>query len=187
MLGHDMCMGVGSQTTALYMTSSNATWFSLFSGTPTSNATITVPDTGAQVSLGANGELAFKEVATLTTPGAGYDGCQGNSSNHDVECSYNGGSFLHIPQVIASGTATMASGSISGATCAAAVSATATGVLTTDAVEWAYATAPALATDALLIVSVDVHSAGNVSFTRCNTTAGAIVGTAIVINWRVIR
>lgn len=93
---------------------------------------------------------------------------------------------VNMPYVIVSGTSTMAAGSVAGATCATAITTAATGTQTTDSIEWAYATAPTLATDALLQIDPYV-TANNVNFTRCNTTAGAIVGTAIVINWRVIR
>jgi hypothetical protein len=91
-----------------------------------------------------------------------------------------------LPLQIASGTSTMASGAITAATCAAAITTSATGVLTTDAIDWSYATAPALTTDALLHISPYV-TAGNVNFTRCNATASSITGTAIVLNWRVRR
>jgi hypothetical protein len=45
---------------------------------------------------------------------------------------------------------------------------------------------PTLSTDALPHIYPSITS-GNVNFIHCNTTAGAIVGTAIVINWLVIR
>jgi hypothetical protein len=117
---------------------------------------------------------------------AGADVCAGNTAAHALQCSYNNGTFFSIPQLIAAGTSTMAAGSIGGETCAVAVTTAAGGTATTDSIEWAYATAPTLTTDALLHISPYV-TAGNVNFTRCNPTAGAITGTAIVINWRVIR
>lgn len=90
------------------------------------------------------------------------------------------------PTVIASGTATLTSNATLGATTAqAAVTVAATGALTTDAVEWAYATAPS-SDESLCIVSAYVTS-GNVNFIRANPTAGNRNVTAIVINWRVIR
>jgi len=91
-----------------------------------------------------------------------------------------------LPLIIASGTSTMASGAIGNAACAAAVTTAATNALTTDTISWAYATAPSLTTDALLTIAPYV-TANNVNFTRCNPTASSITGTAIVINWRVIR
>ena len=87
---------------------------------------------------------------------------------------------------VASGTATMTSGAITAASCQTAITTAATGVTTTDSIKWAYATAPSLTTDALLSISPYVTS-GNVNFIRCNPTAGSITGTAIVINWRVVR
>jgi dihydrodipicolinate synthase/N-acetylneuraminate lyase len=87
--------------------------------------------------------------------------------------------------VIASGTSTLTSGAVTSNTCQTAVTTAATGVATTDAIEWSYATAPGSA-DALMHVSPYVTS-GNVNFTRCNATSASQTGTAIVINWRVIR
>ena len=88
--------------------------------------------------------------------------------------------------VIASGTATLTSNATLGATTAqAAVTVGATGAATTDAIEWAYATAPS-SDESLCIISAYVTS-GNVNFVRANPTAGNRNVTAIVINWRVIR
>ena len=117
---------------------------------------------------------------------ANSDTVYGDNTLHELLSNYNNGGFFRIPQVIASGTSTMTSGAITAATCQTAITSTATGTATTDAIEWSYATAPTLTTDALLHVSPYVTS-GNVNFTRCNPTAGSITGTAIVINWRVIR
>ena len=88
--------------------------------------------------------------------------------------------------VIAKGTTSLTSGSVSGATCQTTVTTSATGAATTDEVIWSYATAPTVTTDGLLHTSAYTTS-GNVGFTRCNPTAGSITGTAIVVNWAVIR
>ncbi len=96
------------------------------------------------------------------------------------------GSNFGAPLLVSSGTSTMASGAVGMAACATAVTTAATGALTTDSIEWAYAAAPSITTDALLTIAPYVTS-GNVNFTRCNPTAASITGTAIVINWRVIR
>jgi hypothetical protein len=93
---------------------------------------------------------------------------------------------VNMPYVIASGTSSMTGAAIPAATCQTAITTFATNTLTTDSIEWAYATAPTVTTDALLHISPYV-TANNVNFTRCNPTASSIAGTSIVINWRVIR
>ena len=93
---------------------------------------------------------------------------------------------VNMPYVIASGTSPMRGAAIPAATCQTAITTFATNTLTTDSIEWAYATAPTVTTDALLHISPYV-TANNVNFTRCNPTAASITGTSIVINWRVIR
>lgn len=93
----------------------------------------------------------------------------------------------NLAATIASGTTTLTSGNIANATCQAVVTTSASGVLTTDGIEWAYATNPTVTTDGLLTVSASVTS-NNVNFTRCNDTAtNPIASTGIVINWRVLR
>jgi hypothetical protein len=88
-------------------------------------------------------------------------------------------------QIIASGTSTLTSGAVTSNTCQTAITTPATGAATTDAIEWSYATAPGTA-DALMHVSA-YPTAGNVNFTRCNASSASQTGTAIVINWRVLR
>lgn len=128
----------------------------------------------------------YAQETTAPSTASGYTALYADSTSHTLKSSYNNGSFLNVPQVVANGTSTMTSGAITAATCQAAITTAAAGVATTDSIEWAYATAPTLTTDALLHISPYVTS-GNVNFTRCNPTNGSITGTAIVINWRVIR
>jgi hypothetical protein len=93
---------------------------------------------------------------------------------------------LSYSKVIASGTSTLTSNAaLAAVTSQAAITTTATGALTTDAIEWSYATAPT-AGDSLCNVSPYV-TAGNVNFVRTNPTAAAQNVSALVINWRVIR
>ena len=90
-----------------------------------------------------------------------------------------------LPLVIASGTSTLNSGSLTATTCQATVTTAATGAATTDAIEWSFATVPGTA-DGLTIVSA-APTANNVNFVRCNPTAASQTTTAIVVNWKVIR
>lgn len=92
----------------------------------------------------------------------------------------NGGTGINT-----SGTSTLTAATVLTVTCQTAITTTATGALTTDKIEWNYATAPTTA-EGLMHVSTYVTS-GNVNFLRCNPTAASRVGTAIVINWRVVH
>lgn len=87
--------------------------------------------------------------------------------------------------VVAHGSVKLASGSVPAATCQPAFMVLAAGVASTDTIEWSYGSAPGTA-DALMAVQPSVGS-GRVDFTRCNSTASTQRGTAIAVNWRVVR
>lgn len=91
-----------------------------------------------------------------------------------------------VSVTVISGTSAMTAATITTASCQTAVTTAATGAATTDAIQWAYNAAPSGTTDARLTIAPYVTS-GNVNFTRCNPTAASIVGTAITINWRIVR
>lgn len=86
---------------------------------------------------------------------------------------------------IASGTSTLSSGLVSPISCAATITTSAPGTITTDAIRWNFASAPTTA-DALMNVQAYV-APNKVSFLRCNPTALPQAGTALVINWMVTR
>jgi hypothetical protein len=113
----------------------------------------------------ANGTEAVRKANGLS----GYD----DTAGHDLEYSYSLGPFLHILQVIASGTSTLGSGSLSATSRNSAVTTTATGVASTDAIEWSYASAPSGSTDGKLILSA-CPTSGNVNFLLCNPTPGGL-------------
>lgn len=154
----------------------NQTW----SGTQTFNSAVF--NTNTPIFYTAS---AYEEGSTPYN-GTGTDYIWGDSGTHRLKMNNNSGTTQSIGGVVASSTATMASGSISGASCASVITVLAANVLTTDAIEWSYATAPSGTTDALLTIAPYV-TAGNVNFIRCNPTAGSITGTAIVLNWVVVR
>ena len=134
---------------------------------------------------------AFGPGVTLpetTAPSAstGNDVCYGDSTAHTVKCSYNNGSFLNVPQVIASGTSTLGTTAISATSCATVVTSAATGVTSSDAIEWSFNAAPGTGYTAGLHVLPYVTS-GNVNFLVCNPTAGSLTPAAATLNWRVVR
>lgn len=123
---------------------------------------------------------------TAPSASAGNDVCYGDSTAHAVKCSYNNGSFLNVPQVIASGTSALGTGAISATSCATVVTTAATGAATTDAISWSFNAAPGTGYASGLHVLPYVTS-GNVNFLVCNPTAGSLTPAAATLNWRVLR
>jgi hypothetical protein len=89
-------------------------------------------------------------------------------------------------QLIASGTATLGTTLIGATSSATAVTVAATGVATTDSIEWAFNAAPGSGYTSGLFVQVYVTS-GNVNFVVTNPTAGGLTPAAATLNWRVLR
>ncbi len=135
--------------------------------------------------LDMNGPMSLEE-GTAPSGAAGNDVCYGDSTAHAVKCSWNNGSFLNVPQVIASGTAALGTTAISATSCATVVTTAATGVATTDAIGWSFNAAPGTGYTAGLYVLPYVTS-GNVNFLVCNPTAGSLTPAAATLNWRVLR
>lgn len=93
---------------------------------------------------------------------------------------------------IASGTATLATASISSATCATVVSVVGAGILTTDVVTASFNGDPTAVTGYIPstsggLVIVSYPTAGYANFKACNYTGAAITPGAITLNWRVVR
>jgi hypothetical protein len=84
-----------------------------------------------------------------------------------------------------SGTSTLTAATVTTNTCQTAITTTAAGAATTDAIEWAYASAPGTG-DGLMTLSA-YPTSGSVNFKRCNSSSASQTGTAIVINWRIER
>jgi hypothetical protein len=124
--------------------------------------------------------LSFKEVAAPATA-ANFDLCYGDSTAHVVKCSYNNGTFFNVPQVIASGTATMTTAAITAGNCGTTVTVAATGTATTDSIAFSFNAAPAGSNAGL----VSWPTANNVNFAYCPNTAET--PAAATINWRVVR
>ena len=92
---------------------------------------------------------------------------------------------VSVPKIVASGTSTLGNSAIGSGSCATAVSTSASGVLTSDRIEWAYASAPATA-DGLLTLSPYVTS-GTINWKLCNPTASSQTPSGLVVNWEVLR
>ena len=92
---------------------------------------------------------------------------------------------ITVPKVVASGTSALGNSAVGAGACATVVTSAATGVASTDRIEWAYASAPANA-DGLLTLSPYVAS-GNVDWKLCNPTASSQTPSGLVVNWEVLR
>jgi hypothetical protein len=130
--------------------------------------------------------LDFLEQGAPTAR-ASNDRCYGDSTSHTLKCSYNSGSFFNVGQVIASGTAVMPVTAFGAAGCNAAVTVAATGVLTTDTIEWAFNVDPGATTgySTGVLHIYPYPTAGNVNFRQCSS--GVITPGTATLNWRVVR
>jgi hypothetical protein len=93
---------------------------------------------------------------------------------------------------IASGASAMGTSAISSATCASVVTATATGVLATDAIVVSFNADPQAVTGYVplttgMLTIIAYPTAGNVNFLVCNNTSASITPGAVTLNWRVAR
>jgi hypothetical protein len=89
-------------------------------------------------------------------------------------------------QTIASGTAAMTTAGIGTGACGTTVTVAATGVLTTDTIDFARNAAATIGNGGGLALNA-WPTAGNVNFNYCNSSAGTITPTAMTVNWSVRR
>jgi hypothetical protein len=126
-------------------------------------------------------------IITPTNDSEAVDWAQNVSSYGDncasgTLCGIRG---VTVPKVVASGTSTLGNSAVGSGACATVVTTAATGVLTTDRIEWSYASTPAAA-DGLLTLSSYVTS-GNVNWKLCNPTASSQAPSGLVVNWEALR
>lgn len=91
-----------------------------------------------------------------------------------------------LPMTIASGTSAMTTAGILTVACGTTVTTAATGVLTTDVIDWSVNAAVTAANNGVLILKA-WPTAGNVNFNYCNPTAATQTPTATTVNWSVRR
>jgi len=90
------------------------------------------------------------------------------------------------------GTSALGTSSITPGSCATVVTTTATGVATTDTINWGFNSDPTSttgyipSTDGMLTI-ISYPTAGNVNFKVCNLTNLNITPGAVILNWRIIR
>jgi len=158
------------------------------SGRPTC-ATVALTDIAAQaadtVVINATGGSAAPTAVSMPICTSGAD--LYNTSTHTWSC-------VAAPVRIASGTATINPGAVTNNTCTSAIDGgTATGVLTTDRIEYTPNADPTgytgwgvSATGALLNLYA-YPTADHVNFKVCNSTSGPITPSSMVVNWAVLR
>jgi len=139
------------------------------------------------------GASAYLSVQTssgsIPTAGAGQALC--GTVSGALQCNYNAGATLPIPQVIASGTATMTIAAIAAGACGTTVTGTfstgsAANILSTDTISFSFNAAPA-ANPAELPISNWPIAATSVNFQYCNPSAASVTPNAATLNWRVLR
>jgi hypothetical protein len=158
-------------------------------GTSTNNLFDLVANGAVGASIENNGSASglrlqnYTRILETTAPAgvSGSEMCYGDSAAHALKCSYNNGTFFSLPQVVGSGTATMTTAAITAGNCGTTVTVSASGVLTTDTITWAFNAAPAGSNAGL----VAWPTANNVNFAYCPNSAET--PAAATINWRVVR
>lgn len=101
------------------------------------------------------------------------------------------GSIVGMATEIASGTAALGTAEIADGACATVVTSTATGVATTDVIQWSFNADPTSVTgynpSGGLLYIVDYPTLNTANFKVCNKSGAAITPGAITLNWRVDR
>lgn len=105
----------------------------------------------------------------------------------------NAGSAGAVGRLIALGTASLGTSSISSGSSATVVTVSAPGVAATDVVDWGFNQSPlgvtgynAASTSGCLVITA-YPTANNVNFVVSNPTSGAITPGAMTLNWKVVR
>ena len=128
-------------------------------------------------------------------PGSGGGGsspCSAFGTTAGTCAQGNDSRITGAAQLIASGAKALATSAISSGTCTAAQTASATGVLTTDAIQATFSADPTgttgyAPTTAGMLTIIAYPTADNVNFKVCNNTAASITPGAVTLNWRVVR
>lgn len=160
---------------------------------------VTSASTGSSppaVTGGTSGIVGLGE-GTAPTALSGADFLYADSTSHAIFSSLNGGTFYALPQRIASGTVTLATNSISSGACQTVTagsvnSVAATGVGTTDTINWTpngsikAVTGFVPGTSGGLSI-VAYPTSGYVNWDVCNWGSGSTTPGPVTLNWSVTR
>ena len=159
------------------------------------NSLVTIDDSGnisapSFVSAAADGsrKLALTNN-TSATPNA--SAMEIYPEGNAWKVNQNGTEYA-MPITIASGASALGTSQIASGACASIVTTAATGVATTDVIQWGFNTRPSQVTGYTAATTgalrIDAYpTVNNVNFEVCNQTAGSITPGAMTLNWRVTR
>lgn len=143
------------------------------------------------------GSIPITKITDSTTEELGLGKVQlGHASDTTIERTGAGVVTVEgvtVTRTIVSGSATFNPGSINSAACSSAVDGgTATGVATTDVIDWGFSGTPIAVTGYVPLATGGVYivaypTADHVNFIACNNTAGAIDPGSVTLNWAVRR
>jgi len=127
------------------------------------------------------------DEGTPSGASATKDVCQGSSTAHALQCSYNNGSFFSMTQTIGSGTVTTPGTAVTNGTCQVQTAITVTGATTTDVAHCSLnAAAPATWQTGIFLAIPEVTS-NTVTVRLCNGTAASITPAAATVRCTVTR
>jgi len=140
--------------------------------------------TNLGLAIGTNVQAYDADLTTWAgvTPGTGVA----------TMLAVNQGSAGSAAKIIASGTSAMGTGAIASATCATVVTTAATGVATTDVINWGFNGDPTGITGYVpstngMLTIISYPSVNNVNYKVCNNTSASITPGALTLNWKVFR
>lgn len=114
------------------------------------------------------------------------------SVNHVLSASKIIALIAASAPTIIEGTSALGTVSIASGACATTVTTTATGVVTTDAIEWSFNADPTAVTGYSpsvngMLTILAYPTVNNVNFEVCNNLAAAVTPGAITLNWRIVQ
>jgi len=177
------CTAPSSSNLAVYLDTANQEeWWC--PATNTWKKFLSVTGSGPYEAVGGTGTAP-------SAPSSGSVACYFDSTTNTQIClDSNGNAFTMVR--VWSGTASLGTGAISSGTCAADVTISVPGILSSDVVLAGFNGKPTAVTGYIpstagMLTIIPWPSANNVNFTVCNNTNSSITPGPITLNWRVTR
>jgi hypothetical protein len=141
--------------------------------------------------LTSGGALGTPSSGTLTNcTGLPIAGTTGWGTGVATAAAINVGTAGALTTTLATGTQALGTSEIAASACASVATTAATGVATTDVIDWGFNGDPTSTTGytaGAMLTIIAYPTANNVNFKVCNNTASAITPSAVTLNWRVRR
>ena len=135
--------------------------------------------------------LGTPSSGTLTNcTGLPIAGTTGWGTGVATAAAINVGTAGALTTTLATGTQALGTAEIAASACASVATTSATGVATTDVIDWGFNGDPTSTTGytaGAMLTIIAYPTANNVNFKVCNNTAAAITPSAVTLNWRVRR